>query len=242
MVVQEWGEFVYSPPAAVQANRIVLPPDEAHHLFRVRRVPVGHEVYASDGEGMVYRCQTVSDTELEIVESLPDYGEPRHPLSLCIAVLKGDTNRDVVDLATQLGVTTVIFFHATRCVGRLSEEKHDKLKRTAISSLKQTGRACLPKIKIVSSLKEALQIIESCQYRFLAHLPNENKKASLSTEIVLNGSASLVVGPEGGFTPEEVNVIFESGCRPLKLADNRLRSEVAVTAGLSVLLSRMDHD
>ncbi len=123
MVVREWGEFVYAPPDANRGDVITLPAEEAHHLFRVRRIAPEAEVFVTDGAGMVFRCQTRVGNVVDVVESLPEFGEPPQPITLCMAALKGDANRDVVDTAAQLGATEIRFFPAARSEGKLKVEK-----------------------------------------------------------------------------------------------------------------------
>jgi 16S rRNA (uracil1498-N3)-methyltransferase len=232
-VSQDWGEFVYVPAPLPTGERIVLPADEAHHLFRVRRMSMGRTVFVTDGEGRVLKCVAEADQSLRIEETLPEFGEPARPLWLCLAVLKGDTNREVVDTATQLGVTAIVLFQGQRSEGRVQEDKREKFRRVAITAIKQCGRARLPRIELASSLEAALSLIPGDLARFLAH-PEEEETKERSSAPADHGSA-LIVGPEGGLTNGEVGLALEAGCRTLSLGNRRLRAETAVAAGLTLL-------
>jgi 16S rRNA (uracil1498-N3)-methyltransferase len=237
MVTYEWGEFVYAPPTARTGELIIPPADEAHHLFRVRRIESGGDIYVTDGEGMVYNCRALPDHTLRILEALPGFGEPARPLHLCAAILKGDANREVVDTATQLGASGIVLFRAQRSEGRLYEDKLEKLRRIAITAIKQCGRACLPKITLADSLDAALTSLPAECVRFIAHPFADAPERSEIGVTLGNRCAAVIVGPEGGFTETEVNAALSAHCRPLVLARRRLRAETAVAAGLTFLLT-----
>ena len=234
MVKPERGEFALVSPAAVRDGVVELPPEEAHHAFRVRRVAAGDELWVTDGAGMVYRCAVEASQRLRVLEEYPEYGEPKWPVTLCAAVLKGDSNRDVVDVAVQLGASRVVFFHAERSEGRLAPEKLERLSRAASSAVKQTGRARLPQIELRKNMREVLDDLPERARRLLAH-PTESgaraKSESIETESV------LLVGPEGGFTASEIELALQAEFQFLNLANRRLRSPLAVAAGLTWILT-----
>ncbi|MBU0507731.1 16S rRNA (uracil(1498)-N(3))-methyltransferase [bacterium] len=236
MVGREWGEFAFIPPSGIHGERIELPPEESHHLFRVRRVSVGNEAWITDGEGTVYRCRVISPQALEILERRKEFGEPRVPIILCAAVLKGDGNRELVDLATQLGATQVVFFHAAHGEGRLNETKIEKLHRTAVAALKQSGRARLPQIGVKRNLSDLLNDLPEDGVRFIAQASRDDAKLESKPPGPSEKSAILLVGPEGGFTAEEMTMALDHDFRQLVLAYRRLRSQTAAAAGLAFIL------
>jgi 16S rRNA (uracil1498-N3)-methyltransferase len=238
MVTMEWGEFVFAPPSARDGDIIVPPADEAHHLFRVRRIMPGDDVYVTDGEGTVYGCLALPDQQLKILQTLPMFGEPPQPTILCAAVLKGDGNREIVDTATQLGASSIFFFHGQRSEGRLREDKLVKLRRIAVTAIKQCGRACLPAILVVNSLEKAMELLPSGCVKFVAHPFEDVRETAQDRAVEATSSAAMLIGPEGGFSEEEVDVAIRGGCRPLILARRRLRAETAVAAGMTFLLTR----
>ena len=205
MVTKEWGEFVFAPPSAKEEELIVPPADEAHHLFRVRRVEPNSEVYVTDGEGMAYRCVVLENRALQIVETLPAFGEPVNPITLCAAVLKGESNREVVDIATQLGASAIVFFQAQRSEGKLREDKLEKLKRVAVTAIKQCGRACLPLMTIDGSLQAALDRLPQGGTKYIAHPFEDLRESATGPTLSVPESSAVIIGPEGGFTEAEVD-------------------------------------
>ena len=230
------GEFAYAPPEAKAGSVIRISPEEAHHIFRVRRVRDNDKVWVTDGAGSVYECRVQPDHSLLVETHHPDFAESRVPLHLCCAILKGVANRDVVDAAVQLGVAELIFFAAQRSEGYLSEAAVAKLLRTAISALKQCGRARLPAITVSADLPAALLALPSPSELFLAHLPEARLPEDLGSSPDATVPRVLLVGPEGGLTDTEVEIVQRHGCHLLRLAPARLRSETAVVAGLTFLL------
>ena len=248
MVAREWGEFVYASPDSVRETQIILDKDEAHHLFRVRRVRFGETVWVTTGAGTVYECEVGqipnpkpqipnSSQTLHVVRSHSDFGEPPIHITIGMAVLKGDANREVVDVATQLGVRGIVFFQGERSEGRLAEDRLEKLRRTAITATKQCGRAWLPEIRFVSNLRAVLSQV-SAESNLLIANPESDPSAASVTDAVLSKKTVVLVGPEGGFTPQERQMAVEAGALSLHLGGRRLRAETAVAAGVSYLLTQ----
>ena len=154
-----------------------------------------------------------------------------------MAVLKAGMDREIVDLATQLGASEIMFFPASRSEGKLHSEKLEKLQKTAISAIKQCGRARLPQMRYESNLKHLFDSLGGYKNRFLAHPLTSECKSVRSNEQIIKSSAVVLIGPEGGFTDEEVQLALSNGCQPLGLGKRRLRAEVAVAASLAHLLS-----
>jgi 16S rRNA (uracil1498-N3)-methyltransferase len=236
MVTRRWGEFVFAPPADRRGDVIVPDTDEAHHLFRVRRVSPGDEVFATDGQGTVFRCTVTPERTLRIVEGIRELGEPAHPLLLCLAALRPEALRDAVDAATQLGASRIILFAAARSEARLTAERLERLRRVTVSAVKQCGRARLPELLWTASLKEALRQLPAPCAVFLAH-PSDERKLPPSARV--EGPQALIIGPEGGLADEEVESALQAGGVPVALGNRRLRSPTAVAAGLAFLLTRL---
>ena len=236
MVTRTWGEFVFASPSARRGDVIVPDGDEAHHLFRVRRASAGDEVFATDGQGTVFRCVVTSERALHIVESIPEMGEPRHPLFLCLAALRPDALREAVDAATQLGASRILLFAAARSEARLTGERLERLQRVALSAVKQCGRARLPELLWAASLNDALTHLPAGCHIFVAH-PSEERR--LPPGGPADRPQALIIGPEGGLADEEVEAALQAGGVPVTLGNRRLRSPTAVAAGLAFLLTRL---
>jgi len=236
MVIQSHGEFVFARDARISGNKIDLPDEEKHHLFRVRRIRSGSEIFATDGQGTVYRTRAEEDQSLTITETLPNYGEPALNLHVVCGCLQGDAARDVVQSCVQLGARKLIWVRMNRSQESYNDSKLEKLRRVAIQATKQSGRAWLLEQTVEHSLQSALA--ESFAQRWVAH-----PVASEASRQELSGSEKhmLIVGPEGGFADDELTNFKKAGCNFLSLGSNRLRTEWAVAAGI-VRLRAMAND
>jgi len=237
MVVHSWGTFVYCPPECVRGATITLPQDEAHHLRHVLRMRDGQTVNATTGTGMIYRCSIQDELHLQIEETLPEFGETTTKISLAVGILKGDGNRDIADLATQLGAHRILFVHAARSEGQISENKLDRLKRAAISAIKQCGRARLPEIQVFPSVRQMLSRRAQNEIFLLAQQSHDDDFRPVIFPEIRSGSEIVIcVGPEGGFDEDEIKSLEEANARRVSLAGRRLRTSVAAGAALSYCL------
>ncbi|MCB9366072.1 MAG: 16S rRNA (uracil(1498)-N(3))-methyltransferase [Calditrichaeota bacterium] len=234
MVNQHHGEFVFVGESRREADRFTLSEEEAHHLLRVRRVRSGQTVFATDGKGTVFRTRLEEDNSLLILESYSDFAEPPLKITLACGCLQGDTSKDVVRTAVQLGVHRIVWVRMARSQEAYSENKLAKLHRVAIQALKQTGRAWLPEQLFMPDLASVTNSLENCGV-WVAH-PLE--AGSDPTPARDTETDVLVVGPEGGFADEELALLANLQAHFLTLGPRRLRSETAVAAGVSLLLTQ----
>lgn len=235
MVIQNHGEFVYIGDAIVNGTRISLSESEAHHLIRVRRARVGERVMATDGKGSVYLCNLIAPETLEIIETFSEFGEPEILITLICGCLQGETSRDVVSSAVQLGARRLWWVKLARSQEQYSANKIDKLERVAIQAMKQTGRARLIEQQQFKSLQNVLTRLTNTNL-WVAH-PEDHSGVSLP-EVEKIGSHGILVGPEGGFEERELDVLKSRNARFLRLGSRRLRSEAAAAASLMFLLTR----
>ncbi|MBK6766312.1 MAG: 16S rRNA (uracil(1498)-N(3))-methyltransferase [bacterium] len=234
MVARQHGDFVYVGDARRDGSVFLLSNDEAHHLSRVRRRREGQRILATDGNGLVFEGILGSNNTLQIERELPALGEPRVHFTLICGCLQGDSARDVVDSAVQLGVRVICWVRMQQSQESYAPHRLERLHRVAIQSLKQTGRAYLPVQSVEDNFAAALETVRPCPL-FVAHPHRPEKQESA---IGISDSAALIVGPEGGLADGELALLHERGARTIALGNRRLRTETAVTAGLSYLLTR----
>jgi 16S rRNA (uracil1498-N3)-methyltransferase len=245
VAIHEWSETFYAPPSSRQGDRILLEGNEAHHLARVLRKRMGDRIGVMDGEGNYYICDVESVEEavtLRVVRHLPNRGETHRPVALLQAILKEPAMDDVVDKATQMGVTSIVWVPSTHVVGNLSEAKLERHLRIARAAAKQCGRSRIPKIEKASAFEEAVVRFRNWRVAHVAH-PLDSPSNFVSVDYSGKGEmidgGVLLVGPEGGFTPEETTVAQRYRFAPLSLGNRRLRSGTAATVGLAILLREL---
>ena len=231
----------FVPPEAIRGDRVYFAPDQAHQIYRVLRLRPDQVVYVLDNRGNVYTVRLDRVTRGEVVGRIVDRreatGEPPLRITLYQALLKGEKMDWVLQKGTEVGVHTFVPLLTRRSVVRRREHK-PRWERILREAAEQSGRAFIPRLAPVHTWEEALAAIPSFPLCLLAHPAEE---APPLREVVREGgvdSVGVFVGPEGGFTEEEVRAAVERGCRPVRLGPRILRAETAAVVIVTLLLHR----
>lgn len=213
---------------------------EAHHLARVLRTRPGEVVRAFDGEGYEAEgtVEAVARDRVALRLGGPAEAGREPPLTVRVAVglLKGDKLTQVVRQTTELGVTAVVPVASTRAeVPRLSPGKARRLGRVAEEAAKQSGRARVPSIAPVTALDD----LSWTGPAWVADPRAGTPLRALAPAVVERGAdaLTLITGPEGGFTPDEVARLQQRGARPVALGPRVLRAETAPVAVAAAVLT-----
>ncbi|MFW6255614.1 MAG: 16S rRNA (uracil(1498)-N(3))-methyltransferase [Candidatus Sumerlaeota bacterium] len=222
-----------------------LMPEEAHHCTRVLRLQSGDHVRLFDGAGYFYDGQLLSvdrkHVSVEVNRRMASRAETRCRLIMLVAMLKGKKVDLVIQKAVELGVAELRFFPAHRSVARISGAKGEGRERwdgIVINACKQCGRAeCMP-VLAYDSLDAALGGLpdHGARYVFWEELAGETlpKRHDESGESRKNMVA--MIGPEGGFTSEEIERVQAAGFQQRSLGPRILRAETAAIVAASILL------
>ncbi|NQU25902.1 MAG: 16S rRNA (uracil(1498)-N(3))-methyltransferase [Candidatus Nealsonbacteria bacterium] len=209
----------------------VLDGAEAHHLIHVMRARPGTEIVLFDGSGAEFpaRVERLGRAEVELSVLGRDEIDRELPraVTLAVALPKGDRQRWLVEKATELGVARLVPLRTTRSVAQPVQQAIGRLRRAAIEASKQCGRNRLLEIAEPQAWPDFLADTAAEPCRLLAHPAEDAAKshplrAAHSTDPVL-----LAVGPEGGFTDEEVALGTVAGWQPVDLGPRILRTETA---------------
>lgn len=224
-----------------QAQTARLAGEEARHLSRVLRLGAGDEVAVFDGMGCEFRARverlTRDGADLRLLEEFPAAPEPAVRLTLAQGVVKGEKMDDVVRDATMMGVSAIeplITEHiaAHMKAGRAPE----RWRRIAIASAKQCRRAVVPSIGVGSSFTDWLAGDRAVSRLLLVEPSAAAEGHPLST---LGGnrppSASLLVGPEGGWSEAEIDAAVRAGYVPITLGRRTLRADAVPIVALGLL-------
>lgn len=225
-------------------NSIHILGTDAHHIARSLRMAEGDEITVCDGEGGEYRTRLtrIRDEECiaSIIEVCDPVSEPPMQITLCMAYPKGDKLETVIQKAVELGATRIIPFESSRCIKRPKAEKAEKqtarLKRIAEEAAKQCGRARIPEVTPPMSFKEMLLEVSAASIALFCYENEEGR--SIKGAICdrdMPDSVSVIVGSEGGFSPEEAALAAEAGCISVSLGNRILRCETAPAYALSAL-------
>ncbi len=229
---------------SISENRIVIVGSDAHHIARSLRMAEGDEVTACDGLGREYRCRLarIRDEEclLDIIEEVDSGAESPVRITLCMAYPKGDKLEVVIQKAVELGADRIIPFESSRCIKRPKAEKAEKqtarLQRIAEEAAKQCGRAKIPTVTAAMPYSAMLKEAAESSLSLLCY-ENEDgltlKNALAERE--RPESISVIVGSEGGFSPDEVARAAEAGCVSVSLGNRILRCETAPSFALAAI-------
>jgi 16S rRNA (uracil1498-N3)-methyltransferase len=205
---------------------VALRGPEAHHLAVVRRIRAGEAVCLFNGDGKEYPARVVEVTRREVaVEVLAVESPARElPFSLHLAVPlpKGDRAQFLVEKATELGVAVLSILDTERSVVQPREAKREKLERHVIEASKQCGRNVLMRIEPPRSWRDFLGDTHPSKRKILAHPGSPARSALTGT-----GDVVAAVGPEGGFTDQEVEQALAAGWQTIDLGPRILRVETA---------------
>lgn len=225
-------------PAMPSNDQIILEGDEAKHLSRVRRLGVGDRVEVFDGKGFATAAEVVAVMRDRVElrpegNPLPDR-EPPIKLTLATAVPKGDRFDWLIEKLTELGVWRLQPIITERSVVDPRDAKLDRLRRAIVEASKQCGRNRLMELERPIAWRSWLEAAKD-PTRLIAH-PGGSPARSWPA-VSAGESATLAIGPEGGFTDGEFDEAKECGWIPVSLGQTLLRIETAGIAGATLLLS-----
>lgn len=227
--------FFYVPDAAQQNE---LPPEEAMHAMRVLRLKGGDEIFLMDGVGNFYRAQvTIAATHhcyYEILETLPQEPQWKGHFHLAVAPTKMiDRMEWMVEKATEVGVDEISFLDCAFSERRVV--KNARIDKIIVSAVKQSHKAWKPVLNEMTAFKRFIEQPRS-GLKYIAHCYDEIPRTNLFDELRKHADESeitVMIGPEGDFSIEEVKQAIDKGYQSVNLGTSRLRTE---TAGLSAVM------
>ena len=212
-------------------NTWELPEEEAAHCLRVLRLSEGDELEITDGKGKFFKVKIVSTAgkrcKVEAIETKCIEKGWKGNLTIAIAPTKNmDRIEWLAEKATEIGWDRIVFLNC-----RFSERKvikTERIERIVVSAMKQSLKFHKPIIEEMIDFKKFINA-RHCGKKFIAHCYDEQKHA-LYESLVPGEDATILIGPEGDFSKEEVESAIEAGFTPVTLGNSRLRTE---TAGLA---------
>ena len=218
--------------------------DDARHAAKSLRVRVGEELTVCDLNGFDYRCAvsevTADRVYLDIKETYENNTEPSVFVTLYQCLTKGDKMDTIVRQAVECGVSRIVPVLSENCVSRPDEKslskKIERWQKIADEAAGQSGRGILPKVDEQLTLKQVASEIKSHDKVFFFYEAGgaPMQKASIKT-------AAIIIGPEGGFSPDEAELLEQNGAVVTTLGPRILRAETAPVAALTVLMLQTDN-
>jgi 16S rRNA (uracil1498-N3)-methyltransferase len=210
--------------------------DQALHLARVLRAQPG-QIFDVVANGFLRRATVVNVSEREVTFALGEEleAEAALPVHLLLAIIKFDHYEWGLEKLTELGaarITPVIARRTEKHLAAAAAKRVERWRRIGLEAAKQSRRSDLPQVDDPLPLKQALAQVNAPTKLLLAETEQENTLAAALQDVP--GEIALAIGPEGGWTAEEMALFSESGWRHVTLGPRILRAETAAIAALSI--------
>lgn len=221
----------YTPD--ITQNTYTLNEEESKHCVRVLRLTIGSIVNLVDGKGGFYTAEITADNpkkvSLSVLKVETEFHKRNHYLHVAVAPTKNiDRMEWFLEKATELGIDEVTPIITDRSERRVVKE--DRLNKVITAAIKQSIKAYHPKLNDAIAFDDFLKQPFDGD-KLIAHCIDNGGKRFISELVSPHQKYLILIGPEGDFTPDEVNLALNKGFKALTLGDNRLRTE---TAALSV--------
>jgi 16S rRNA (uracil1498-N3)-methyltransferase len=216
-------------------------PDQVHrHAIQVLRMKVGEHLRLFDGQGFEAQAEVIEiskrESKVKLLNQLELQNESPLKTTLLQAISKGERMDYALQKAVELGVSKIIPVITERCNVQLSKERMQKRlahwQGVIISACEQSGRASLPQLEQVHSLSDLL--LSTSFENGIVLDPQSQQSLSMLTP---QQSVTLLIGPEGGFSEQEVAMATDAGFQSVRFGPRILRTETATVAALSVIQS-----
>jgi 16S rRNA (uracil1498-N3)-methyltransferase len=220
--------FFYNGQLA-EKSIVSLDAEAAKHIWQVLRMQAEDRIILTDGygasaEGTIHTAERHKCNVT--VEKVSHHVRPGNILHLGVGFTKSNSRNEwLLEKATELGVASIIPLVAFR-----SEKTHvrdDRWNRILQSAILQSKQYYLPLLADVTPLHIALEKFKDVPQKFIAHCMSEKEKSPLAEMLKPGVETILLIGPEGDFTQEEVNLCMEYGFKPVSLGSQRMRTETA---------------
>jgi len=218
-------------------NSLILSAEESKHIIKSMRLKEGDFIWITDGKGTLAKAALTNllknNCEIKIIEREFYDNSTTNSLHLAVAPTKNPNRMEwLVEKAVELGVSQISFVICDR-----SERKHidlNRLQRIAIAALKQSQGVWLPNLQTLSFITFILECNNLKADKYIAYCNNREQAVVISQIQNKQKDTIFLIGPEGDFTPQEINIAKENGFQPISLGKKILRTE---TAALLVVCS-----
>jgi 16S rRNA (uracil1498-N3)-methyltransferase len=215
----------------ITGSTVLLSEEESRHCIKVLRLKTSDTIEIIDGRGGFYTGEITiaheKKCEITITNAQLNYTRRDYKFHLIIAPTKNNERIEwLLEKACEIGIDEITFITTQR-----SERVHikeERLHKIMVSAIKQSQKALLPQLNAPVKFKEALaNIATSTHTKLIAHCINDGLRKPLLQSISAKQSYTILIGPEGDFTPDEIKLAIDAGFEPLSLGNYRLRTETA---------------
>jgi 16S rRNA (uracil1498-N3)-methyltransferase len=219
-------------------TQAALTGDQAQHLARVLRAQPG-QIFDVVADGFLHRAEVATVTEDEVVFTLHEEHEAEAalPVRLLLAVFKFDHMEWGIEKATELGaarITPVLARRTEKHLAQAAAKRVERWRRIVREAAQQSRRTDVPEVDEPEALKKILATINEPVKLLLAETEEENTLRAALEAAPPDAAIALAIGPEGGWTAEEMQLFRDSGWQHVTLGPRILRAETAAIAALAI--------
>ncbi|MFF8279244.1 16S rRNA (uracil(1498)-N(3))-methyltransferase [Streptomyces lateritius] len=220
---------------------------EGRHAVSVKRLRAGEELVLTDGRGAWAECVVTAaegkDQLTVDVTAAHEDPEPTPRITVVQALPKGDRGELAVEIMTETGVDAIVPWAASRCITQWKGDRGlkalGKWRATAREAGKQSRRTRFPEVTDAMTTKQVAALLTGADFAAVLHEDRAHPSGALADAALPGeGEIVLVVGPEGGVSPEELAAFEAAGAKPYRLGHSVLRTSTAGTAATALLLGR----
>lgn len=232
-------------PLPMIGTQVTLAGDDGRHAAVVRRIRPGEMIMIGNGRGQGVRGVVVEvrgpSLVVKVINHLTSAAEPRRFVA-AQALAKGDRSDLAVEMLTEMGVDEIVPWQASRSIVRWSAERAGrsvaKWRATAREAAKQCRRLTVPQVSEPVTARQLAQLTASVDLALLLH--EEAKESIAEVDLPAAGAVLIIIGPEGGISPEELQELSDAGARPVSISDAVLRTSTAGVVALAGLKLRRE--
>lgn len=234
--------FFYIASYNTQQQEVVLDENASRHIVQVLRMKPGERLNITDGIGNLLSCIIKDDHKKHcsvIVESNRYQQRPTSKITVAISLVKNASRFEwFLEKATEIGVSEII----PLICERTEKEKFrtDRLQQIVVSAMLQSQQVWLPVLHepIAYELLFRQEEVVANQQKFIAHCIENEKKQLVSELSNTSASQVILIGPEGDFTPDEIDIALANKFIPVALGNTRLRTETAGIVAATLLVNK----
>jgi len=220
----------YTPD--INSAEYMLNEEESRHCMKVLRLVVGDMVHLIDGRGGLYEAEIINESKrnvtLHVLKTTSEYQKRNHRLHIAVAPTKNiDRLEWFLEKATEIGIDEITPLICDRSERKVVKE--DRLNKVITSAVKQSLQAYHPQLNDAVNYKEFIAK-HSADNKMIAHCIDGEPRQFISDVISAGQSCLILIGPEGDFSPNEIQQALQNNFKPLTLGNTRLRTETAALA------------
>lgn len=236
----------FIPKENIYENKIIINNNDVSHIKRVLRASVGDELTLCDGKGINYsvKISKIDDKEIicDIIFSEKSDTEANIEVTIFQGIPKASKMDYIIQKTTELGVVKIIPCEMSRCVSKIdnskdAKKKVDRWQKIAEEAAKQSGRGIIPKVCEPLTFKQAVEMMKEYD---LAFAPYECEEQNRLKNILISKNnikrIAFMIGPEGGYDLNEINILIENNIKTVTLGKRILRTETAGEAVLAMVM------